>query len=77
MLTTIEAIRAHQFVGNAMSDAAAFDAIDAFARNRAHPLAVRAEALRIVMHKGMGLSGPDACDHWSDRELVDHFMLTI
>lgn len=74
MFQTIEQVRAHKFVGNAMSDADAFRAIDAFAADRKRPLAERAEALRIQMRDGMGLSGRDACEHWSDADLVHQFM---
>ena len=65
----IETIRAHEWCGNAHSDAAAFASIQEFVRSNA-PLAERAAAVRIMAHRGMGLEGEDAGDDLSDEELL-------
>ncbi len=73
-MTTISAIRTHQFVGNAHSDSLAFDAIDRYAADVDHTISERAEALRIMAHKGMGLEGEQAGDNLTDEQLVQQFM---
>lgn len=54
-LLTLDAIKAHEFVGNHHADAAALSAVEAFALNDTNPLAERAEALRVMADKGLGL----------------------
>lgn len=71
----IEAIRAHEFVGNAFSDGPAFNAICQFVDDD-HTTAERAEALRIMARKGMGLSGEDAGDDLSDEDLWIQYELS-
>lgn len=73
-MTTISAIRAHQFVGNAHSDSLVFDAIDMFAADENNSVPERAEALRIMAKKGMGLEGNEAGDNVNDWALVQEFM---
>ena len=67
---TIQTIRNMVFVGNFHSDQRAFGQIGRFAEDKTEPLEHRAEALRIMSRKGMGLTGTEAGDHLSDAELV-------
>lgn len=73
-LTTIEEIRAHQFVGNHHSDSEAFNQIHSFVNNEANPIEQRAQALRHICHAGMGLQGEDACDHLNDAAIVLEYL---
>jgi hypothetical protein len=81
----IEAIREHQFVGNAHSDSGIFAAIHEFAMDESKPVAHRAEALWIMGDRGMGLTvqefDPDLPPDWKpgvhanfDRETVERYM---
>lgn len=74
---TIEGIRAWLWCGNAWSDGPAFKSVDEFVRNDAHPLNERAEALRIMATKGMGLSGPEAGEDLEDKDLVLEYITSI
>ena len=73
-LTTIEAIMAHQFVGNHASDSDAFQEIHRFVDNEANPINQRAKALRHICHAGMGLQGEEAYNHLSDAEIVLEYL---
>lgn len=70
---SIDEIRAHSWAGNHAQDRQAFNAIDRFVANFAHGLADRAEAIRIMADKGMGM-GRD--EHISDEVLVAMFLDT-
>lgn len=71
---TIESIRSWEFVGNAHFDGPAFSDIDKFASSSANSVKDRAEALRIMGQKGMGLSASESGAELPDSELVDLFM---
>ena len=67
----IKEIQAHTFAGNAFSDRDAFEAIHQFVINGNNSVADRAEALRVMTDKGMGL-GRD--EETSDEDsLVAYF----
>lgn len=70
ILNTIAKIKAHQFVGNAMSDARAFADIDSFVRNNENQIADRAEVLRIMFDKGMGLG---RYEHRNDSQVLSDY----
>jgi hypothetical protein len=53
-LTTIELILAHEFVGNHMSDSAAFSVINAFIDNPMNPINDRVAACAHICEKGIG-----------------------
>lgn len=75
---TIESIRAWEFVGNHHSDSAAFKSIETFAADPAQPIQHRAEALRIMGNKGMGLTDAEmGIDGLSDAAQVAEFMDSI
>lgn len=67
----ITEIQNHEFVGNHASDCEAFNAINAFAEDTSNSVSDRAEALRTMTDKGMGLGREE---HMNDEELVDFFM---
>lgn len=71
---TLEAIRAHVFVGNAFSDGPAFASITEFASTETNSVSERAEAIRIMGLKGMGLTEAEAGCDMSDQELVKVFI---
>jgi len=71
---TIEAIYAHEWVGNAWSDGPAFASVAGFASDSSRPTVERAGALRCMARNGMGLTGDDAGDGLTDAELVLEFM---
>lgn len=68
---SIEQIKAHQFAGNHYMDSDAFNAIDAFVQDEKTSLADKAEALRVMGDKGMGI-GRD--EHISDQDLVTEYL---
>lgn len=67
---TIEEIRQHRFIGNFHDDYPAFRGIRQFVEDASHPLAERAEAIRIEISEGMGMTPESA----SDQETVDVYM---
>ena len=74
--TSIKQIRAHKWVGNAMSDSPAFAAVDGFARDSsANTVADRAEALRVMCRNGMGLTDEaQGIVGQSDQEQLDEYI---
>lgn len=69
----IEEIKEHAFAGNAYSDHDAFEAICDFADDLNHSVPDRAEALRIMARKGMGLTGVQAGEHLSDEAFLEEY----
>lgn len=74
IMVTIEQIRNMPFYGNFFQDGAGFAKIEEFAASDTNPVSHRAEALRRMYKDGMGLEGIEACDHFSDNELVEDFV---
>lgn len=72
----IQEIREHKFIGNAHRDNDAFTAICDFADDDCLPIADRAEALRIMARKGMGLEGVDAGDDLDDMQLLMEYEIS-
>lgn len=70
-------ISAWEFVGNHHSDCVAFADIEAFAKNPNNDTHQRAEALRIMGMKGMGLSADEFGAHLTDLELLRDFLDSI
>lgn len=77
MFTSIDQIRAHQFVGCHAFDSEAFSSIERFAESDNNPISDRAEALRIMATKGMGLTGHDAREGTPDSALVAEYMVHV
>jgi hypothetical protein len=73
MLANINDIRNHQFVGNHAGDSEAFQYIETFARNEKNSTADRAEALRIMGTRGMGLT-MEEMGYRNDEQFVADFM---
>lgn len=67
---SLDAIRAHSFVGCHAADADAFSAIGDFAGDWTRPVADRAEALRIMQDSGMGCGRSDDI---SDIDFLDAY----
>ncbi len=65
--TTIEQIKAHLWVGNAMFDAEAFQAVDIFVHDLSNSESDRAEALRDMGDREMGL---DREEHKPDSQIL-------
>ena len=59
-LTTIESILAHKFVGNHMSDCAAFNMIEKFISNIDNDRLERIAAVKHMCEEGMGVVSTDA-----------------
>jgi len=70
----IEEVKNHEFKGNGFSDQGVFDAIRAFVSNPQICLADKAEALRIMSDKGMGLGRE--C-YKADWEVVLEYMRAL
>lgn len=77
MFKSITAIRAHSFVGVHAFDSKAFASICRFVEDSANPISERAEALRIMATKGMGLTGHDAGEGTPDEDLVAEYMASL
>ena len=73
---TLAQIQAHEFVGCHAFDHEAFTAIEQFALNEAHPIADRAEALRVMGREGMGLTPEENLEHMPDDEFIQDFLDT-
>ncbi len=73
-LTTIEAIRTWDFVGQSVFDNCACSAIGVFVADESKPVSERAEALRIMYTKAMNLTGAAAGEGAADDLVVKSFL---
>ena len=64
---TLQEIKDHQFIGTHFHDSAVFRAIDTFTLRDDVPIADKAEAIRIMVDKGMGCGREE---QFTDEELV-------
>ena len=72
---TLEAFRAHTFVGCHACDYKAFNMIAQFAQDESQSYEDRAEALKIMATKGMGVSAKDDPSLlWPAEKLVKAFL---
>lgn len=71
---TLAQIQTHKFVGNHFADSAAFAAIEQFACNCTNSISDRAQALREMGMRGMGLTRAEVDAGQSDCELVSDYI---
>lgn len=74
---TLAQIQAHQFKGNHFADSAAFWAIEQFASDTGNSMHDRAEALREMALRGMGLTPTEAGSDQADEAFVAEYMQSI